>query len=477
MYFKQLFEEKLAQYAYVIGCQQTKEAVVIDPMRDIDQYYDLAEKEGLRIIGAFDTHIHADFLSGLREFAERGVKVYASDEGDEDWKYEWLKGSEYNYELLTDSDEVKLGNITITAMHTPGHTPEHLSYMITDGAMASEPMGVATGDFVFVGDVGRPDLLESAAGQEGAMEPSARTLFGSVEQFKQLPEYLQIWPGHGSGSACGKALGAIPETTVGYELRFNPSIQAADSEQQFVDFILEGQPEPPLYFARMKRDNKTGPSVLGGHLPDPRHLYADELGELVGRDDIAVIDTREREDFMNGHLPGSLLSTLNKQFNTVAGSYVEENTPIYLIVDEHRVEEAVRDLVRIGLDKVEGYATPATLHNYTEEGGKLDSIPIIDFGQMEEKMEADGKAILDVRKASEYNEGHIEGAYNHAHTRLLETYTKLPKDKRLLVHCQSGGRASVAAALLKQKGFEVELVNDNVDDYLSKKSKAVGAKA
>jgi hydroxyacylglutathione hydrolase len=176
MYFKQFFDDKLAQYAYLIGCQANGTAVVIDPMRDIDQYIDAAAKENLTIVAAADTHIHADYISGLREFAERGVKVYASDEGDKDWKYEWLKNSDYDYELMKDGDEFKIGNITIKAWHTPGHTPEHLSYFVTDGAAADEPMGIATGDFVFVGDVGRPDLLESAAGQENVMEPSARTL-------------------------------------------------------------------------------------------------------------------------------------------------------------------------------------------------------------------------------------------------------------------------------------------------------------
>jgi len=275
MYFKQFFDEKLAQYAYMVGCQANGTAVVIDPMRDIDQYIDHAAKQGLTITAAVDTHIHADYISGLREFAERGVKVYASDEGDKDWKYEWLIDSDYDYEFMTDGDEFKIGNITIKAWHTPGHTPEHLSYFITDGAAADEPMGVATGDFVFVGDVGRPDLLESAAGQQDVMEPSARTLYKTVEQFKSMPEYMQVWPGHGAGSACGKALGAIPETTVGYELRYNNSLKSATSEDNFVNFILEGQPEPPLYFARMKRDNKIGPAVIGG-LPKVNRLTLNE---------------------------------------------------------------------------------------------------------------------------------------------------------------------------------------------------------
>ena len=188
MFFQQIFEPKLAQYAYIIGCQKTGEALVIDPMRDVQQYYDIAEKEKLTITAAADTHIHADYISGLRELAERGVKVYASDEGDADWKYEWLIGSKYNHELMKDGFTFMIGNIEIKAIHTPGHTPEHLIFSVTDkGGGADKPMGIATGDFVFVGDVGRPDLLESAAGMKDVMKPSAKTLYKSIEKFKSMP--------------------------------------------------------------------------------------------------------------------------------------------------------------------------------------------------------------------------------------------------------------------------------------------------
>ncbi len=460
MYFKQFFDDKLAQYAYLIGCQANGTAVVIDPMRDIEQYIDAAAKENLTIVAAADTHIHADYISGLREFAERGVKVYASDEGDKDWKYEWLKNSDYDYEFMKDGDEFKIGNITIKAWHTPGHTPEHLTFLVTDGAAANEPMGMATGDFVFVGDVGRPDLLESAAGMENVMEPSARTLFKTVEQFKKMPEYMQIWPGHGAGSACGKALGAIPETTVGYELRYNNSLKSATSEDNFVKFILEGQPEPPLYFARMKRDNKIGPALIGG-LPKPKRLTVRELGNAAVKQGAVILDTRERHEYAAGHIPGSLLSPLNKQFNTVAGSFITEDEEIYLIVEDHRVEEAVRDLYRIGLDKVSGYVTTRDLQIYRTQGGKMDTLEVTNFDAVLEQGEND--AILDVRKASEYEEFHLEGALNFAHTRLLPNMKNLPKEKKLYVHCQSGGRSAVAAALLKRNGFNVALIDDEIE--------------
>jgi hydroxyacylglutathione hydrolase len=465
MYFKQFFDDKLAQYAYLVGCQANGTAVVIDPMRDIDQYIDHAAKQNLTIVAAADTHIHADYISGLREFAERGVKVYASDEGDKDWKYEWLKNSDYDYEFMKDGDEFKIGNITIKAWHTPGHTPEHLSFFITDGAAANEPMGVATGDFVFVGDVGRPDLLESAAGQENVMEPSARTLFGTVEQFKKLPEYMQVWPGHGAGSACGKALGAIPETTVGYELRYNNSLKSATSEDSFVKFILEGQPEPPLYFARMKRDNKIGPALIGG-LPQPKRLTLNELRGLVEKKEGVVLDTREKEEYTAGHIPGSLLSPLNKQFNTVAGSYITEDDQIYLVVNDHQLTEAVLDLYRIGLDNVVGYVTPRDMLMYKDQGGEMEKLEVVNFEDVENP--GSDELVVDVRKSSEYEASHVEGAVNFAHTRLLPNIDKIPADKKLYLHCMTGGRSAVASAFLKRKGFNVALIDDNFEKYMSK---------
>lgn len=455
MYFKQVFEEKLAQYAYIIGCQETGHAIVVDPMRDIDRYEEMVAKEELTIVAAADTHIHADYLTGLREFAEKGIKVYASDEGDGDWKYEWLIGSDYNYELLTDGDTIDIGNVRLQAWHTPGHTSEHLSFSVTDGVAADAPMGLLSGDFVFVGDVGRPDLLESAAGQKEMMESSARTLFKSVAEFKSLPEYLQVWPGHGAGSACGKALSAVPESTVGYELRFNPSILAASGEQNFVDFILEGQPEPPLYFARMKKQNRSGPRLLGG-LPQSQRMDAEDFVKKGSGDQAVIIDTRERTAFMDGHIPGSLLAPFERQFNTTAGSFVREDVNIYLIIDEADVEQAVRDLIRVGLDSITGYITPEDLQTYAKEGGELERIDTINMEDTAALMQSDNYQVVDVRRASEYKEGHIPDAINIAHIRLLERKNALPRDKTLLVHCQSGVRSAISSALLSRDGFDVK---------------------
>ena len=204
MLLRQIFDPQLAQYAYLIGCQRSGEAIIIDPERDIDQYVRLARENGLRITAVAETHIHADFVSGAREFAQdAAIQLYLSDEGGADWSYKWTAGRT-NTHLLKDGDTFSVGNIDITALLTPGHTPEHMSYLVTDrGSGANEPMAIITGDFLFMGDVGRPDLLESAAGVHNVMEPSARTLQHSLStKLSDLGDYVQILPGHGAGSAC-----------------------------------------------------------------------------------------------------------------------------------------------------------------------------------------------------------------------------------------------------------------------------------
>jgi hydroxyacylglutathione hydrolase len=203
MLLRYFYDQKLAHASYMVGCQQTHEAIIIDPGRDLEPYLKEAEAQELCIVAAAETHIHADFVSGGRELAERTrARLYLSDEGDQDWKYQFLDG--LDYQLLYDGDTFKIGNIKFEVLHTPGHTPEHISFLLTDTAGANRPMGIFTGDFVFVGDVGRPDLLEEAAGFKGTKEVGARQMFKSIQRFKELPDYVQVWPAHGAGSACGK---------------------------------------------------------------------------------------------------------------------------------------------------------------------------------------------------------------------------------------------------------------------------------
>src|SRR5690606_13169215 len=261
MLLKRFYDNKLAQASYLVGCAATGEALVVDPNRNAEEYVAAAAGEGLRITHVTETHIHADYVSGSRELAARtGARMYLSAEGGPDWQYEFAAAD--GATLLRDHDTFMVGNIRIEVLHTPGHTPEHLSFLVTDTAATEAPMGVFTGDFVFVGDVGRPDLLERAAKVANTMEAGARQLYASIQRFKELPNHLQIWPGHGAGSACGKSLGAVPQTTLGYERVVNWGL-TSPSEAEFVREVLEGQPDPPRYFAEMKRINREGPRVLG----------------------------------------------------------------------------------------------------------------------------------------------------------------------------------------------------------------------
>lgn len=459
MLFRMIYDDKLAQAAYLIGCQKTGEAIVIDPERDVDRYTHAAEKEGLRITAVAETHIHADFVSGARELAERtGAKVYVSAEGGPDWQYQWLDkkmdcGS-YDHQLLKDGDVFSVGNIEFRVIHTPGHTPEHICFEVTDkGGGASEPMGVVTGDFMFVGDLGRPDLLETAAGQAGAAEPSAHVLYKSVGKFLKLPEYLQVWPAHGAGSACGKALGAVPQSTVGYEKRFNPAVKLASqpSDGEFVKFILSEQPEPPLYFGRMKRVNKEGPAVLGG-VPRPEVISAEQIKTIDATKDV-IIDTRAWSQFKAGHIPGSLLAPLDNLFGAVVGSYVPEGASVYLVIEPEKADEAVREMIRVGVDKVAGVIPPTAIAAYASAGGKLATAAELSPAAAKKKVGEPGVFVLDVRRATEFSAGHIPGAVNAVHVRLPELLKLAPRDKEVIVNCRSGVRSARALAYLKRAGY------------------------
>lgn len=469
MFLRQIPDHALAQYAYLIGCQRSGEAIIVDPERDVDRYLKLAAENGFRLTTVAETHIHADYLSGARELVERhGAVAYLSAEGGPDWQFEWAKGNP-NARFLHDGDTFMVGNIELKAVLSAGHTPEHLSYLVTDiGGGATEPIALLSGDFIFVGDVGRPDLLESAAGQAGVMEPSARQLYTSLRATAGLPDHLQILPAHGAGSACGKALGAVPVSVLGYERKFNGALceALAGEEEAFVKDILSGQPEPPLYFARMKRDNKIGPTLLpSGALPNPRRLHADQFTAIVKQGKHALLDLRsDRAAFMVRHVTGSLFAPLaGGKLPLVAGSYLDENAPIILLVnDADEVQEAVRQLIRIGLDKVEAWLP-------VSEALAIDGITArqesITTAKLAEALAANpGAAVLDVRGAGEFAEGHVQGAANIAYTRLAARISEVPSGKPLYIHCGSGLRAAFASSFLKGKGHEVVYVNGPFDE-------------
>jgi hydroxyacylglutathione hydrolase len=469
LYFNQVFETRLAQNSYLIGCQETSEAIVIDPMRDIERYFEIALKESLKIVAAAETHIHADYLSGLREFAERfGTLVLVSDEGTEEWKYDWVIDSNYNFRLLNSSDTFRIGNIKFEVIHTPGHTPEHISFIVSDliGGKGN-PMGILSGDFVFAGDVGRPDLLETAAGQMGTMKPSAKDLYNSLQTFQKLPDHLQLWPGHRQGSACGKSMSSVPVSTIGYELQSNPAIKETADEQEFVDYILYGQPEPPMYFPRMKRENRSGPNLLN-KIPQPHKFNAGDLAGIIEENNAAIVDTRTWEDYKAGHIHGSIFAPLNNSFNTVTGSYITPDMPIYLIVDEKQLEEVVICLIRIGLDNVPGFITPDDLLVYQKNDGELIESEEVNTFELKKRLNDEDVFLLDVRSASELDEiGYIKGAYNIAHTRLYYRFNEIPKDKIVMVQCRTGSRSKYAFSFLEKKGFQVDHVTGGILDWIN----------
>ncbi|RIH88168.1 Hydroxyacylglutathione hydrolase GloC [Calidithermus terrae] len=449
MFFRQIYEEGLAQASYLVGCQTTGEAVVVDPRRDVGVYLAEAERNKLRVVAVTETHVHADYLSGARELAKAaGATLYLSDEGGEGWKYGGLEG--FEHVRLRDGDEIRLGNVRVRALHTPGHTPEHLSFLVTDGAAADEPGLVLTGDFVFVGDVGRPDLLEEAAGIKGTAEPGARQMFRSLKgKLLTLPDYVQVWPGHGAGSACGKALGALPSTTVGYERRFAwwADYLRRGDEEGFVRALLEGQPEAPYYFARMKRLNRDGVPILG-EVPPARRLTPGQFRQAL-QDGAVLVDTRDKSAFARGHLPGSINIPAGKNFPTWAGWLLPYDRPLVLLASPQQADELARQLVRVGLDDVRGYVPG--LEGYAEGG--LEPAPQVTAAEARALWERGEAAFLDVRAADEYRAGHVPGALNLHAGRVTRHLQRIPRDRPVIAYCLSGDRSSTAVSALLAAGF------------------------
>lgn len=445
MLLRYFYDEKLAQASYLVGCVQTGEALVVDPARAITPYLQTAAKEGLRITHITETHIHADFVSGSRELAaQTGARLYLSKMGDEPWQYAYA--SEPNVIPVQDGDHWWVGNLRIDVVHTPGHTPEHIALIVTDTAGADKPMGVFTGDFLFVGDVGRPDLLETAAGYIGTKEPGARQQFQSVQRFKTLPDYLQIWPGHGAGSACGKALGAIPSTTLGYEKLFNPAFQF-DQEEDFVRWLLAGQPEPPRYFAQMKRVNQQGPTLLRD-LPAPIQLDRAALQAVLNQGAL-VVDFRPRPVVGQAYLPGTVsIPAEQRTYLTYVGWFVDFDRPLYFIAPGMSdVPALLSDLRAIGIDNLGGYFSPEVVQAATSP------LPVMDSHELAQRLPQNGLVVLDVRGQAEYAESHVAGAQHIPLGYLPQRLHEVPKEQLVITHCATGYRSHIAATWLRAHGF------------------------
>ncbi|TCI66450.1 rhodanese-like domain-containing protein [Exiguobacterium sp. SH3S1] len=444
MLLRYFYDQKLAQASYMVGCQMTGEAVVIDPARNITPYLQEAEKEGMTIVATAETHIHADFVSGSLELAKRtGSTAYLSDEGDASWKYAFAK--DIDSKLVKDGDTFKVGNVTLEVMHTPGHTPEHISFLLYDRNQ-TQPMGIFTGDFVFVGDIGRPDLLEEAAGVKGTTAIGAEQMFHSLNKFKALPDFVQVWPGHGAGSACGKALGAIPTSTVGYEKATNWALQMTDKDA-FIKELTTDQPEPPNYFAMMKKVNKEGIQVTN-EIARPEVVGTDRLDTLV--EATQVVDTRKGEDFAQGHVPGTINIPYNTKFVSWAGWLVNFDKDITLIASAEDVEEVQTDLQSIGLDRLR-FIVPVE-----ELGQELltETYTDVTAEQAIESAEKNDVFVLDVRNATEWNASHYEKAERILLGKLMRDHDGLPTDKTIAIHCASGVRSRMAASVLQSLGYK-----------------------
>lgn len=449
MLLKYFYDEKLAQASYMVGCQASKEAVVVDPARDIQPYIEEAEKNDMKLIGALETHIHADFVSGARELAETlQATLYISDKGDEHWKYQNI--NHLPHRLLKDGDQFKVGNLMFKVIHTPGHTPESISFTLTDGGgNADLPMGIFTGDFVFVGDVGRPDLLEKAGGVTGTAQSGAYDMFDSLKKFKDLPDLMQIWPGHGAGSACGKSLGAVPSSTVGYEKRFNWALQHTDRER-FVTDLLNGQPDPPKYFAVMKKVNKIGTSLIS-ELPDTYKLnHVRDLEEKI-QEGNQVIDTRNPFLFAERHITGTINLPFNSSFTNWAGWIVNYERPLYLLTTEEEIEEVKQTLHSIGIDQIVAYMDVNTA---VEETSLPESYQNISPKEAKKMIQNNSAQVLDVRNLNEWKEGHIEGAKHLILGTLLNHLKDLPSQRPLIVQCGSGFRSAIGISLLQANGVK-----------------------
>jgi hydroxyacylglutathione hydrolase len=449
MFFHQRFIPGLAIASYMVGDEKSKEVAVIDPTRDVDEYIDTAKQQGLRITHILETHVHADFVSGSAELKARlngEPKIHSSGMGGPEWTPPYADAA------VKGGDEINLGSIRLRAIHTPGHTPEHLMWALYDDTRSKEtPWLLFTGDFLFVGDVGRPDLL----GEEARKE-LAHQLYQSV--FKTLPamaDFTEVFPAHGAGSLCGKAIGSRRSSTVGFERRFNASLREMP-EAQWIENLLKGMPLAPPYFRRMKAMNSQGPALLLGHeSPGQRRFSAKEIHERLC-EHCMVLDVRPKEAFAAAHVPGSINIPLGPNLPTWAGWVLPYDKKMVIVAnDPGDVPEVVTHLIRVGLDQVQGYMEDG-MDAWESNGFAIEQLQTLSVHTLAERLRgpvSEQPFVLDVRTGSEWSSGHIDIAH-HIHGGLLqERFGEVPRDRAVAVICGTGYRGSIAASFLKSEGY------------------------
>lgn len=462
MLLERYYDDALAQASYLVGCEEAGEAIVIDPNRDIERYTRAAAARGMRITHVTETHIHADYLSGSRDLARAArATLVLSNHGGTDWRYGFAAAD--GARLVRNGDTISVGKVRLAVLHTPGHTPEHICLVVTDTATGSHPMGMFSGDFVFVGDVGRPDLLERAANVRGTMEGAARQLHASLQRLSTFPDYLQIWPGHGAGSACGKALGAVPQTTLGYERLYNPALQHP-SEAAFAEWVLSDQPEPPAYFGVMKRMNRDGPPARPtSDVPDVDLDFVEHALDAGHW----LVDIRGSADFARGHLAGTINIPMSNSLVTYAGTVLSYDRPIVLIAKSRdQALSATRHLTLIGFDRISGVATREVLERARQAGRAMAVVRRVEPRTVAEQLVRGSPLVIDVRGRSEWNDGHLKGATHIYLGELEERARSLDKTTPIVLHCRTTTRSSIGASLLLGRGFgDVSCMTGGMDAW------------
>jgi len=427
----------LAHLSYVVGDENEGICAVIDPRRDVSVYIDIARRNNCRITYIFETHIHADFVSGGLELAaQTGAQIVGG------------VSKEYAFDVhqAQDGETFELGGITLGVLHTPGHTPEHISLSIKGGKGSREMWGVFTGDTLFAGEVGRPDLLGG-----GSEEKLARQLFQSLrDKLFNLGDEVEIYPAHGSGSPCGGSIGDRLTSTIGYE-RMHQAKAQIESEDVFVKAVLKNLPPAPAYYPRMKKINAAGAGVLGclRNLPP---LDPQKFADVALNDNVLIVDTREIEAFGGGHMEGAMNIALRDEFPVWSGWMLKPEQTILLVLDnENDVDLVQRHLLRIGIENVAGFLRKG-MRGWFEAGMPFETLPQLSVQEL--RTQQNDLQILDVRARGEWESGYIAGAQHAFVPEVAEYSVRLDKSNPIAVYCGSGYRASIAASVLQALGFE-----------------------
>ncbi|WP_035990740.1 MBL fold metallo-hydrolase [Leptolyngbya sp. KIOST-1] len=436
--FEQIKTPGLAQLSYIVGDAAAGVAAIVDPRRDVEVYLRRSRQLGLRISHAIETHIHADFVSGARELQER-LNIPIAAGRSEDYQFD--------YQPLDSGDTITLGKITLEVRHTPGHTPEHISLLLSDPRQGKQPFALFTGDTLFNLDVGRPDLL----GADTARSLAHQLYHSLFEQLLPLGDRMEIYPCHGAGSACGKSIGDRTQSTLGNERLFNPALQPRSADE-FVDWLLSDMPEPPRHYSRLKTVNAAGPPIQGC-FQAPQTLAVEAFQRRMEQPNTLVIDTRSLLAFGGGHIPGAINIGLGPSFPSWVGWLVDPNSSILLVAEgPEALREASEQLFRIGYDRVVGYLHDG-MTGWQTQGLPLQRITQMPVTELHAQLDCEDLLVLDVRSDQEFLNGAIPHAQHLYLPHLKENLAQLDHTKRVATYCGSGYRASIAASLLQKYGF------------------------